>query len=131
MLFQLHVFVLATFAMGAFALLQPGQPCTTAGQCEPGQYTGTRFCCASPLGGSYCSECCYDGDCPPVAGRVRICVPGYPYYSGLKHSRFCGATNAYPSGEPCFRNDMCISGNCIGNRGQCGDVVQLPFGKCA
>ena len=137
MLFQLHICVLATLAMGSFGarvvpLLKPGAPCTKAEQCELGQYSGTRFCCAIPLGGKFCSECCSDSDCPPIPGqRVRICVAGYPKYTGQQHTRYCSEANVYPAGEPCFRNDMCRSGNCTGNQGQCGNAAQLPFGKCA
>ena len=130
--FQLHFIALATFAVGAFALLQPGEPCTSADQCNFSVNSGTRFCCATLLGGSYCSECCQDANCPPIAGqKSRICVAGFPKYTGQPHTRFCSEAYVYPAGEPCFRNDMCKSRNCIGNLGYCGDAAQLPFGKCA
>ena len=132
MYFQLHVIALTSLAMGTFALLKPGAPCTSAGQCEPGQYTGTQFCCATPLGGKFCSECCSDANCPPVTGQqMQICIAGYPKYTGQQHTRFCSGGYAYPAGEPCFRNDMCTSGKCIGALGQCGDYAHLPYGKCA
>ena len=130
--FQLQFIVFTSVAMGAFALLQPGEPCTSASQCEFGQYTGTRFCCATPLGGTYCSECCSDANCPTKGGKpMQICVAGYPLYTDQKHVRYCSEGYVYPAGQPCFRNDMCISGKCTGAFGQCGDYAHLPYGKCA
>ncbi len=100
-----------------------GMACSSYPECGP----ELNHCCGGLPNGKYCALCCTDANCP--AGK--LCIPGYKYPSinGPMHSRFC--MEPVSGGQKCFRNEMCVSGKCIGALGWSGDRINLPLGTCA
>jgi hypothetical protein len=123
-------FLMIFVTISAIEFGKNGMTCSSQSECGP----TLNHCCGGLPNGKYCAQCCTDANCP--AGK--LCIPGYNYPiinipgyspSGPMHSRFC--VRPVSGGEKCFRNDMCISGRCIGALGWSGDSINLPLGRCA
>ena len=117
-----------------------GSPCKTGKDCSQlcnynnNEYPTNPSCCGGTTDGKYCSECCVDSDCAKLGmfDDSTICVPGNGIDAKYaNHVRICFQGKSLSSGAACWRNDLCKSGTCIGQKGQSGDVAKTPFGKCA